>query len=36
MTSNVYSLIRDIHAMTERGPVALKAVLERHESELLG
>ena len=36
MTSNVYSLIQDIHAMTERSPAALKAVFERHESELLG
>jgi quercetin dioxygenase-like cupin family protein len=35
MTSNVYSLIQDIHAMTERSPEALKAVFERHESELL-
>lgn len=36
MTSNVYSLIQDIHAMTERSPAALKAVFERHDSELLG
>lgn len=35
MTSNVYSLIQDIHAMTERTPAALKAVFERHDSELL-
>jgi mannose-6-phosphate isomerase-like protein (cupin superfamily) len=35
MTSNVYSLIQDIHAMTERTPEALKAVFERHDSELL-
>ena len=36
MTSNIYSLIQDIHAMTERSPAALKAVFERHDSELLG
>lgn len=35
MTSNVYSLIQDIHAMKERTPAALKAVFERHDSELL-
>jgi len=36
MTSNIYSLIQDIHAMTERSPAALRAVFEKHESELLG
>lgn len=36
MTSNVYSLIQDIHAMKERTPAALKAVFEKHNSELLG
>jgi len=36
MTSNVYSLIQDIHAMAERSPATLRAVFERHESELLG
>jgi mannose-6-phosphate isomerase-like protein (cupin superfamily) len=36
MTSNVYSLIQDIHGMTERSPAALKAVFEQHDSELLG
>jgi mannose-6-phosphate isomerase-like protein (cupin superfamily) len=35
MTPNVYSLIQDIHAMTERSPAALKAVFEKHESELV-
>ena len=35
MTSNIYSLIKDIHAMTERSPAALRAVFEKHESELL-
>ena len=36
MTSNIYSLIQDIHALTERSPAALKAMFERHDSELLG
>ena len=36
MTSNVYSLIQDIHAMTERSPATLRAVFEKHDSELLG
>jgi mannose-6-phosphate isomerase-like protein (cupin superfamily) len=36
MTSNIYSLIQDIHGLTERSPAALRAVFERHESELLG
>ena len=35
MTSNVYSLIQDIHAMAERSPAALTAVFERHDSELV-
>jgi uncharacterized cupin superfamily protein len=35
MTSNIYSLIRDIHAMTERSPAALRAVFEKHDSELV-
>jgi mannose-6-phosphate isomerase-like protein (cupin superfamily) len=36
MTSNVYSLIQDIHAMSERSPEGLRAVFEKHNSELLG
>jgi mannose-6-phosphate isomerase-like protein (cupin superfamily) len=36
MTSNIYSLIQDIHAMTERTPAALRVVFEKHESELVG
>jgi mannose-6-phosphate isomerase-like protein (cupin superfamily) len=36
MTSNIYSLIQDIHGLRERSPAALRAVFERHESELLG
>jgi mannose-6-phosphate isomerase-like protein (cupin superfamily) len=35
MTSNVYSLIQDIHALTDRSPDALRAVFEKHDSELL-
>jgi uncharacterized cupin superfamily protein len=35
MTSNVYSLIQDIHALTDRSPDTLRAVFERHDSELL-
>ena len=36
MTANIYSLIQDIHAMGERSPEKLRAVFEKHESELLG
>jgi mannose-6-phosphate isomerase-like protein (cupin superfamily) len=36
MTANIYSLIQDIHAMAERSPDKLRAVFEKHESELLG
>jgi mannose-6-phosphate isomerase-like protein (cupin superfamily) len=35
MTPNTYSLIQDIHAMTERSPVAVRAVFEKHDSELI-
>jgi mannose-6-phosphate isomerase-like protein (cupin superfamily) len=35
MTPNIYGLIQDIHAMTERSPAALNAVFEKHNSELL-
>ena len=35
MTSNIYSLIQDIHAMSERSPDALSAVFEKHDSELV-
>lgn len=35
MTSNIYGLIQDIHAMTERSPAALRAVFEQHDSELV-
>jgi mannose-6-phosphate isomerase-like protein (cupin superfamily) len=33
MTSNIYSLIQDIHAMTDRSPAALSAVFAKHDSE---
>jgi mannose-6-phosphate isomerase-like protein (cupin superfamily) len=33
MTSNIYSLIQEIHAMTDRSPAALAAVFARHDSE---
>lgn len=35
MTPNIYSLIQDIHAMTDRSPAALRAVFEKHDSERL-
>ena len=35
MTANIYSLIQDIHAMTDRSPAALRAVFEKHDSELV-
>jgi mannose-6-phosphate isomerase-like protein (cupin superfamily) len=35
MTSNIYSLIQDIHAMTDRSPAALAAVFEKHDSVLI-
>ena len=36
MTSRIYQLIQDIHAMKERTPAALRAVFEKHDSEVLG
>jgi mannose-6-phosphate isomerase-like protein (cupin superfamily) len=35
MTANIYSLIQDIHALEDRSPAALRAVFEKHDSELL-
>lgn len=35
MTPNIYRLIQDIHALTDRSSAALKAVFEKHDSELL-
>src|SRR5712692_7931245 len=36
MTSRIYQLVQDIHAMKERTPASLRAVFEKHDSELLG
>ena len=35
LTPNIHELIKDIHAMSERTPEAVRAVFERHDSELL-
>jgi hypothetical protein len=35
MTSNIYRLIQEIHAMAERSPSALRAVFTKYDSELL-
>jgi mannose-6-phosphate isomerase-like protein (cupin superfamily) len=35
MTSNIYSLIQEIHSMKERSSAALRLVFEKHNSELL-
>src|SRR5258706_10845019 len=35
MTSNIYRLIKEIHAMQDRSPVALAAVFEKYDSSLL-
>src|SRR5467141_773429 len=35
MTSNIYRLIQEIHALAERSPAALRAVFTKHDSELL-
>jgi len=35
MTANIYGLIQDIHAMPERTAAKLRAVFEKHDSELL-
>lgn len=35
MTSNVFQLIQDIHAMKERTPEALQGVFQKHDSELV-
>src|SRR5262252_5208690 len=36
MTSNIYRLIQDIHAMKERSPEALVALFEQNDSEVVG
>jgi mannose-6-phosphate isomerase-like protein (cupin superfamily) len=33
MTSNIYSLIQEIHALSDRSASALQAVFEKHDSE---
>jgi len=35
MTSNIFQLIQDIHALPERTPAVLRAVFAKHDSELL-
>jgi mannose-6-phosphate isomerase-like protein (cupin superfamily) len=35
MTSNIYHLIQEIHAMPERTAPLLRAVFQKHDSELL-
>ena len=35
MTSNIYSLIKEIHALQSRTPAALQAVFGKHDSDLL-
>lgn len=35
MTSNIYALIQEIHAATDRSPAALREIFRRHDSELL-
>jgi mannose-6-phosphate isomerase-like protein (cupin superfamily) len=35
MTANIYRLIQEIHATKERTPSALRALFEKHDSELL-
>ena len=35
MTSNIFALIQDIHAMQDRNPEALQAVFRKHDSEIV-
>ncbi len=35
MTSNIYRMIQEIHAMTDRSPATLRAVFGKYNSELL-
>jgi mannose-6-phosphate isomerase-like protein (cupin superfamily) len=35
MTANIYRLIQDLHAMSDRSPARLRQVFERHESSLV-
>jgi mannose-6-phosphate isomerase-like protein (cupin superfamily) len=36
MTSNIFRMIQEIHAMEERTPSSLQAVFRKYDSELLG
>ena len=35
MTSKAYALIQEIHAMKDRSSAVLRAVFEKHDSELV-
>ena len=35
MTANIHRLIRGIHALSDRSPATIKALFEKHDSELL-
>jgi mannose-6-phosphate isomerase-like protein (cupin superfamily) len=35
MTSNIYSLIQEIHSMKDRSASGLRAIFEKHDSEIL-
>jgi len=35
MTANIFRLIQDIHAMSERTPAAMQAMFKKYDSELL-
>lgn len=35
MTANIYSLIRELHQLTERTPQSLRELFKKHDSELL-
>lgn len=35
MTSNVYSLIQDLHATADRSPAKMAAIFAKHDSELV-
>lgn len=35
MTPNIYQLIQEIHVATDRSPMALRALFQRHNSDLL-
>lgn len=35
MTSNIFALIQDIHAMQDRNPEMLRAVFRKHDSDLI-